>query len=369
MNQLLKPLRFPCGQVASNRLWVAPMTNMQSHDDGRLSDEELRWLERRAAGGFGVVESCATHVTEGGQGWAGEWGIWSDAHTHDWRRAAQTMSTNGALLFAQIFHGGARAMRAPGRVPVSCVSSGTPGGADEVRGLGDEEVEAIVEAFANAAQRAADAGAHGVELHGAHGYLLCQFLRADLNTREDRWGGSLEGRARLIREVMRAARRRVPDGFVIGARLSPENGAFLTGLDLDESVQTARWLCEDGADFIHISLWDAHPNTAKRPGVHPARVFRDALPSEVPLITAGQLWSAEDALKQLEHGADAVALGRAAITTPDWPLRVARDGGEPLRPPVSAQQLRDRDLSPTFVEYMKRWRGFVSEADGGRPAA
>ena len=75
---------------------------------------------------------------------------------------------------------------------------------------------------------------------------------------------------------------------------------------------------EDGADFIHISLWDAHVNTIKRPDAS-AHVFRDALPSEVPLITAGQLWTTEDALKQLEHGADAVALGRAAITTPDWP--------------------------------------------------
>ncbi|HAN32447.1 MAG TPA: hypothetical protein DCQ06_12700, partial [Myxococcales bacterium] len=261
-----------------------------------------------------------------------------------------------------------RAHRAQGRAIVSCVSSGTPGRDDEVRQLTPAQIEALIEAFADAACRAADAGLDGVELHGAHGYLLCQFLRADLNTRTDGWGGDLPGRARLLRRVMQTIRQQVPASFVVGVRLSAENGTFLTGLDLDESLQTAQWLCDDGADFIHVSLWDAHLNCSKRADVHPARVFRDALPEAVPVITAGQIWTRAHAHQQLDHGADAVALGRAAITTPNWPQQVVRDGKEPLMPPVSAQQLRDRDLSETFVTYMKRWPGFVHTDDGGRPA-
>ena len=164
---------------------------------------------------------------------------------------------------------------------------------------------------------------------------------------------------------MQAVRARVPADFVVGVRLSPEDGTFMTGLDLDESIQTAKWLCEDGADFIHISLWDAHVNTIKRPDVHPARAFRDALPSEVPLITAGQLWTTEDALKQLDHGADAVALGRAAITTPDWPRGSSRRAWNPSC--LGQCAAADRALSETFVNYMKRWPGFIHEEDGGRP--
>ena len=136
-------------------------------------------------------------------------------------------------------------------------------------------------------------------------------------------------------------------------RIPPE------GLDLDESLQTALWLCEDGADFIHVSLWDAAKNSAKRPGAHPARIFRDALPGDVPLITAGDIWTADDALAQLDHGADAVALGRAAIANPDWPRRVVEQKHQPKRPPLTAGELRERALGPAFVNYMRKWDGFV----------
>ncbi len=145
-SHLLTPFRFANGIESPNRLWLAPLTNTQSHVDGTLSNEELAWLSARAAGGFGVVESCATHVTEDGQGWDGQWGIF------------------------------------------------------------------------------------------------------------------------------------------------------------------------------------------------------------------------DDALGQLDRGAAGVALGRAAITTPDWPRRVARDGGEPLRPPVTAAQLRDRALGERFIDYMRRFSGFLADA-------
>jgi 2,4-dienoyl-CoA reductase-like NADH-dependent reductase (Old Yellow Enzyme family) len=313
-----------------------------------------------------VIESCATHVTENGQGWQGEWGIYDDRHTPDWKRAADSMHAHGALLFAQLFHGGERAMRVEGRVPISAAASGTPGGKDEVRAASTSDIEHVIEAFVAAARRAESAGADGIELHGAHGYVLCQFLRADLNNRTDGWGDTLEGRARMIRTVLQEIRKRVSPQFVIGVRLSPENGGFMKGLDLDESVQTAQWLCEDGADFIHVSLWDAHKNTTKRPEEHPTTVFAKALPSEVPIITAGKLWTTEDADHQLQLGASAVALGRAAITTQDWPLRVVRDAGEPFWTPVSADHLREQNLGETFVAYMKRWAGFVSEEDGGK---
>lgn len=357
----MTPLRFPRGPESPNRLWVAPMTNKASHEDGTLSDDELGFLSARARGGFGVVESCATHVTPEGQGWPGELAAFDDSHAPGWRRLAGEIGSTGSLLFAQLFHGGARALRTEEHpVPWSC-SPSEPGVPEEneVAQATPERIESTIDAFARAAKRMEDAGVHGVELHGAHGYLLCQFLSSAMNRRTDQWGGDLRGRARLIRETMRRARAAVSDDFIVGVRLSPESSPNLPGLDLDESVQTARWLCEDGADFVHISLWDAGPNTRKRPDRHAASIFREAIPDEVPLITAGKIWTAEDAIAQLDHGADAVALGRAAIANPDWPTRVANAGEEPRRPPLTEAELAERALGPVFIDYMKRWEGFV----------
>jgi len=359
MTDVNDPMTFRNGREAPNRIWLAPMTNKSSHADGSISEDELGFLSARAAGGFGVVETCATHVHLDGQGWPGEFGVFDDRLIPDWSRLSERVHAEGALLLGQAFHGGQRAVRGEGRPkPWSCSAVK----ADPELVEADEElIERVIGDFAAAARRLEAAGADGVELHGAHGYLLCQFLRSDFNRRTDAWGGALEGRARLIRRVMQAVRAEVSDDFIVGARLSPESYGRLTGLDLDESIEVASWLCDDGADFIHISLWDASKDSTKRPGVHTARAFRDALPDGVPIITAGNIWTLEDARAQLDHGADAVALGRSAIANPDWPVAVARRGGAPKRPPLTREELRARALGPVFVEYMSGWPGFVAD--------
>ncbi len=360
---LLEPMTFRNGRTAPNRVWVAPMTNKASHPDGTLSDDELGFLVARAAGGFGVVESCASHVTEDGQAWPGELAMFDDRHAPGWRRLAEAIAPHGALLLGQAFHGGMRTLREEGRPqPWSCSASpeGTPA-EEAVREGTPEDFERVIAGFAAAARRLEAAGVDGVELHGAHGYLLCQFLSTALNRRTDAWGGPLEHRARMIRRTMQATRAAVRDAFIVGVRLSPESSPSLPGIDLDEMVQVARWLCEDGADFVHVSLWNAERMTAKRPREHAARIFRDALPDEVPIVTAGNVWTEAEALAQLDHGADAVALGRAAIANPDWPRRVLDSGGPPARPPLTVDELRERALGPAFVDYMRRWKGFVAD--------
>jgi 2,4-dienoyl-CoA reductase-like NADH-dependent reductase (Old Yellow Enzyme family) len=116
-----------------------------------------------------------------------------------------------------------------------------------------------------------------------------------MNTRTDAWGGSLENRARLIRAAAQRARAAAPAPFVLGVRLSPENFGQAHGLDLDESVRVARWLADDGVDFVHLSLWDVIRYTAKRPSEHPIPLFRRALPREVRIVVAGKIWDAKDA--------------------------------------------------------------------------
>jgi 2,4-dienoyl-CoA reductase-like NADH-dependent reductase (Old Yellow Enzyme family) len=358
---LLTALRFRNGAIARNRLWLAPMTNMQSHEDGSLSDEELRWLLRRAAGGFGVIETCASHVAEDGQAWRGQLGVFGDRLLPGLRRLAAEIAGSGALGMVQLFHGGVRADPQLTGAPTWSASAVEQSGLPAPQAATEKQIEVVIGRFRDAAVRAHAAGFSGVELHGAHGYLLGQFLSATQNRRMDGWGGSWQNRARLLRETVRAVRAAVPRSFLVGVRLSPEDRGQATGLDLDENLTLAGWLVDDGADFLHLSLWDASKNSQKRPDQHPIPLFRQAIDARVPLVVAGNVWTRGDAEALLQKGADVVAIGRAAIANPDWPSRVSDPTWEPRRPPLSRAELHDRGLSEAFAIYLRNWRGFVSD--------
>jgi 2,4-dienoyl-CoA reductase-like NADH-dependent reductase (Old Yellow Enzyme family) len=354
MTSLFEPLVFRTGLSARNRIVLAPLTNMQSQADGSLGEDELRWLSSRAEGGFGIVMTCAAHVAKDGQGWPGELGVFNDVLVPGLTTLAAALHQRGATSLMQIFHGGLRAdPKVTGTIPWSA-SEG-----DGVRAATTDDITRVIQQFADAAARARAAGFDGVEIHGAHGYLFTQFLSATQNRRTDEWGGSLEHRARLVRQTMRAVRARVGPSFTVGVRLSPEDFGNARGLDLDESVQTALWLAEDGADFIHLSLWQSLANTAKRPETHAIPLFRAALPAEVRILAAGAVWTRDEAVQVLTKGADAVVLGRSAIINGDWPLRAADPQWTPRRPPVTIDALRASGLSPVFAEYMRRFKDFV----------
>ncbi|MFO0756509.1 MAG: NADH:flavin oxidoreductase [Byssovorax sp.] len=356
---LFAPFSFRNGLCADNRLALAPMTNLQSHDDGSLSEDELRWLLRRADGGFGIIETCAAHVALDGRGWEGELGLHDDAMLPGLTRLAGALHARKCLAIVQIFHGGARSPASLiGERPWSAVE--LPGDPNEPRAGTIARIEQVIVEFRDAAVRAERAGFDGVELHGAHGYLLGQFL-SRLNTRDDGWGGDLEGRARLLRACVRAARAAVKPSFLVGVRLSPEDFGNAKGLDLDESLKVAGWLSEDGIDFLHVSLWTASNNTKKYPDKHPIPLFREACPAEVALFVAGKVWTRAEAEDLLEKGADVIALGRSAIINPEWPRRAREPGWEPRRPPVTVAELMDRGLNEKFARYMRIWKGFVAD--------
>lgn len=354
MSTLFEPLKFASGLEAPNRVVLAPMTNKTSHDDGTLSDDELHFLLSRADGGFGVVTTCASHVSKEGQGWPGELACHDDAHLLGLRRVSDGLRKRGAKSILQIFHGGLRADEAASGLPKIA-----PSGLDGAKAATTEEITGLVAAFARAAGRAKDAGFDGVEIHGAHGYLLTQFLSRVQNTRVDDYGGPLENRARFLRDVVRAVRGEVGGSFTVGLRLSPEDFGNATGLDLDESIEVAKWGAEL-ADYIHLSLWRSALPTTKRPDQHAVPLFRKALPEHVRILVAGSVWTRAEADALLEMGADAIALGRSAIANPDWPRRAREPGWEPWRPPFTPDELVARGLSPKFAEYMRAWKGFVS---------
>ena len=344
------------------------MTNKQSHPDGSLHDHELDWLARRASGGFGIVTTCAAHVSLDGQGWEGELGVYSDTLLPGLERLASAISSAGALGIVQIFHGGVRAPSSlTGQQPWSATAFDlAERHFERPRPATEADILGTIEAFAAAAARCEKAGFDGVELHGAHGYLLAQFLGRHTNTRGDIWGGDdLHDRARLILEALRAVRARVSDRFIVGVRISPELKDM--GVDFDESLQVARWLAEAGADFVHVSLWDAWKRADKHPDSEKPLTtwFREALPDTCPLMIAGGVWTPQQAQQILDQGADFVAMARAAIGHPRWPQLAMDDPSyAPPRPPFTPEHLAAAALSPPFIDYMRRWPGFVTD---GRP--
>src|ERR1700689_4833900 len=195
MSTLFEPLTFTRGPAWRNRFMLAPLTNSQSHPDGRLSDEEFNWLTYRATGGFGLVMTCAAHVQRGGQGFPGQLGVFSDDHLPGLTRLAAKIRAEGAVSSVQLHHAGIKS-------PAALIGEAPRGPSDNVesgaRALSAAEVETLIEDFIAAAVRAEKAGFDGVELHGAHGYILCAFLSPETNLRTDRYGGSLDKPARTV---------------------------------------------------------------------------------------------------------------------------------------------------------------------------
>jgi 2,4-dienoyl-CoA reductase-like NADH-dependent reductase (Old Yellow Enzyme family) len=360
MTDLFAPLTLTRGPAWKNRFMLAPLTNQQSHADGTLSDDEFDWLTYRATGGFGLVMTCAAHVQAVGQGFAGQLGVFSDAQLPGLTRLAAKIRSEGAVSSVQLHHAGIRS-------PAALIGEAPHGPSEDAetgaRALTLGEVEQLREDFIAAAVRAETAGFDGVELHGAHGYILCAFLSPETNRREDRYGGSPENRARLVWEIIDGVRARTRPDFQLGVRISPER----FGLRFAEQRELVRQLLASGKlDYVDMSLWDVFKAPveeafASRPLID---WFADLPRGETRLGAAGKLMSAADARRVLEHGMDFAILGRAAVLHHDFPRHVAADPDfRAVSLPVTRAWLRGERLSPAFIEYMNNWKGFVAQEE------
>lgn len=356
MPNLFDPLVLRHGRVLSNRFVLAAMTNCQSHDDGTLSDDEFRWLTMRAQGGFAVTMTCASHVQAIGRGFPGQLGNFSEAQLPGLTRLAAAIRQAGSLAVTQLHHAGLRApAKLIGTRPVGPSEDAETG----ARALSLAEVEQAAEDFIVAAERADRAGFDGIEIHGAHGYLLCQFLSAEANRREDRYGGSLENRSRLLFDVVAGVRARCQRNFIVGVRLSPER----FGLKVAEIQAVARRLMRERAvDYLNLSLWDIfkEPEDEALRGRSLLSYFTELERGEVRVGAAGKIMSGADAAACLAAGADFAIIGRAAILHHDFPERVRADPGfRATATPVAERYLRAEGLGAAMIEYMRRWEGFV----------
>ncbi|MEO1964640.1 NADH:flavin oxidoreductase [Hyphomonas sp.] len=358
MTDLSSPLTLAHGPAMKNRFMLAPLTNLQSHADGTLSDDEFRWLTYRAEGGFGMTMTCAAHVQAIGQGFPGQLGIFDDKHLPGLSRLAEALNRTGTHSVVQLHHAG---MRSPadliGEAPV-CPSDNEEFGG---RAMTGDEVKQAFDDFVTAAKRAEKAGFHGVELHGAHGYLICQFLSGEVNLREDEWGGTYENRVKFLMEMIDAVRSECGKDFSLGVRLSPER----FGMDLGEIRRLAGEIMTGGkVDYLDMSLWDTfkEPQDEAFKGKRLVDWFTDLPRGDCRLGAAGKLTTGKACRDAMEAGLDFVVVGRGAILHHDFPEKVLADPDfTPIALPVPEAHLRAEGLGDAFVSYMKSWKGFVEE--------
>ncbi len=321
------PLRLPTGLVLKNRLVVAPMTTYSSHADGTIRDTELDYLRVRAEGGFGSVMTAACYVHKSGHAFDGQWACSSDDYLASMRAAADAIHAGGAAAILQIHHGGRQCpSRLCGRTPMS--ASAVPAeraNAETPEAMTEPEIEEIVAAFAAAAERAQRAGYDGVEIHGANTYLLQQFVSPHSNRREDAWG---KDRLRFPLAVTKAVLHAVGVGYAVGYRFSPEE-AETPGIRIEHTEALTDALLEMPLSWLHLSLRQYRQGSSHDAYEGPTLSRLHArIAGRMPFISVGAVQTLADAEAALETGSELVAIGRAAITEPQWP-RVAFGGGAP----------------------------------------
>ena len=343
MPRLFEPLRLRQLTV-KNRVWLSPMCQYSvTAQDGVPTDWHLVHLGARAQGGFGLLLSEATAVTAAGRISPQDTGLWNDAQRDAWAPIVDFVHGQDAAIGVQLAHAGRKAStyrgfpgEPVGSVPLS--DGGWETLAPSALAFGDHapptemtqvDIAATVQAFADAARRADQAGFDVVEIHAAHGYLLHQFLSPVSNRRTDGYGGDFAGRTRILREAAQTIRGVWPAHKPLFARLSATDWVD-DGWDLEQSAELARLLAEDGVDLVDVSSGGSVP-AAKIPVAPGYQVpFSDTIRRSAQVATAAvglvlTPQQAEDILEREE--ADAIFLGRPALREPAWPLRAAAELG------------------------------------------
>lgn len=329
---LFQPLRL--GAItAPNRILMAPLTRGRATPPNFLPNAMMETYYRQRASA-GLIISEATGISVEGLGWPNAPGIWSDEQTQAWKKITDGVHEEGGRIVLQLWHMG-RLVHPDflgGEAPVSASATTAPGHAHtptgrkdygQARELSVEDIKRVIEDYRKAAQNAKDAGFDGVQLHGANGYLIDQFLRRSTNLREDEYGGSVENRTRLLAEVLDALIS-VWGADRVGLRLSP-NGETQGCDDPDpaETFGAAAKVAQDrGIAFLEL----------RQPG--PEGTFgntdvpkQDAVIRSIykgPLVLNSD-YGPEDAVEDIASGrADAISFGRPFISNPDLPARIAK---------------------------------------------
>ena len=352
--RLFSPFKL-AGHVIPNRIATAPLTRQMAEADGTPTDEMAAYYARRARGGFGLIITEGTYEEDklGCRTYLSQPGIANKKHVMGWKKVSEAIHAHGSKTILQLMRGGRvsdpRVLNGKAPVSASATQSGgwtlytdTTAERDirnisnmawpkvtfgKARALTAAEIESVADGFAEGAARAVEAGLDGVEIHGANGYLLCQFITPKVNLRSDEYGGSPENNVRFARLVCKKVRKAIGRNKIISLRLSQDGvddfvGAWPGGVKYAEAIGKA--LRGADIDVIHWSSFGWRDNRDPKSKTPLSSAIRKT--SGIPVITNGGIAEGdetEDCLKS--GGGDMVAIGRQSLTHPYWPY-IVRSG-------------------------------------------
>jgi 2,4-dienoyl-CoA reductase-like NADH-dependent reductase (Old Yellow Enzyme family) len=356
---------------------MAPLTTDSSREDGTAPEDELEFVRRRAAGGFGAVISSAAYVADDGRSWQGI-GAAHDGHLPSLHRLAAAMRAAGSLAILQIYDGGRIAkpeltgeqtLRAP-----SAVASLRPG-AKTPRAMTSDEIEKLIASFREAASLARKAGFDGVEVHGANHYAVHQFFSPRANHRVDKWGGTLAKRMNFPLAVVQAVRDALGPELIAGFRVTP----FESEPD-GYTLEDAKLLCHELAgldlDYISVSLDDYRNSRPMReirvyhgpvensytPAESPITAFARVIAGRCALMASGGIKTCMDAEGAIKMGADLTAVGRAVVVDPEWLAKVRSKSEASILAglPKDEREIAEAlSIPPRMVEYLLSRPGWI----------
>ena len=353
-SNLMESFTFKNGVTLRNRVVMAPMTTWASNDDYTVSDEELNYYKKRVTGVGMVITGC-TRVQPNGIGFANEFAAYDDSFIPSLRKLAEATKSGGAQAILQIFHVGNKALPAftPNGdvVSSSALETEATAFAPSVtpRELSHDEIMEVIHAFGEMTRRAIEAGFDGVELHGAHGFLLQNFMSPFFNRREDQWGGSLENRLRfpvaVIREIKSVIKKLATKPFTLGYRISPDEPQE-GGLRMQDTYALIERLIEEDVDYVHASL--ASALSSKPVDSQDEKTYLELIVEKangrIPVLAAGSMVTPDDVASGLDKGLSLAVVGQGLIMNPDWIEKVQNGQESEIQTTIKASTVSELEL-------------------------
>jgi len=351
-----------------NRIVMAPMTTWSANPDGTISEQELEFYKRRSQN-VGLVITGCTYVTPSGIGFTHEFAAYDDRFINSLEKLAAAAKSGGAPAILQIFHAGNKAI--PELVPnndvISASASSVKSGdfmkrVVQSREMTENEIQETIRAFGDVTKRAIKAGFDGIELHGAHGFLLQNFFSPLFNQRNDRWGGDLERRMRfplaVLQEVKNVVYEYATKPFAIGYRISPEESAT-GGLRIEDTYKLLDRLISSGISYIHtslVSINDSYPVESPN-GPRTIELILNHIAGRVPVIAAGKIRTPSQAQEAISTGLPLVAIGKGLVINPEWVTLAESGRGHEIQTTLNPQLVPELTIPDKLWDQIQASKG------------
>ncbi|HGU4732013.1 TPA: NADH-dependent flavin oxidoreductase [Escherichia coli] len=351
-----------------NRIVMAPMTTWSANPDGTISEQELEFYKRRSQN-VGLVITGCTYVTPSGIGFTHEFAAYDDRFINSLEKLAAAAKSGGAPAILQIFHAGNKAI--PELVPnndvISASASSVKSGdfmkrVVQSREMTENEIQETIRAFGDVTKRAIKAGFDGIELHGAHGFLLQNFFSPLFNQRNDRWGGDLEGRMRfplaVLQEVKNVVYEYATKPFAIGYRISPEESAT-GGLRIEDTYKLLDRLISSGISYIHtslVSINDSYPVESPN-GPRTIELILNHIAGRMPVIAAGKIRTPSQAQEAISTGLPLVAIGKGLVINPEWVTLAESGRGHEIQTTLNPQLVPELTIPDKLWDQIQASKG------------